>query len=449
MIYDVIVIGTGAGGSTAARELSSEGLNVLILEKGKSYKAGTAANHIKTTSIDLKPDELDIQKISRNRKLNFNPDYDFFNFPSELLHVEGIGGTTTVTLANACYSCSACYHNSAITQLKSHDLNLFEELIETSGDLNVSPLPREFMGPATIKIAKAAEELGYIVEPMPKFIDFDKCNNCGLCINGCPLGAKWDAGHFVEEATQNGATLIEDFKVNRVLHQNGRVTGVEGRTEDDKVKKFSAKKVVLSAGSLNTPHVLRNSGIKEGVGEGLFVDLFITIGGYLKDAGLNREIPMGIKSEFGPYFMSPHFSNQLVSFIQEKGFDAADEDILGIMVKIADDATGNVLEDGTIEKKLTTNDVELLKEGYHKSVEVLIEAGVDESSIVCTPIRGAHPGGTAAIGRVVDGSLETSIEGLFVADASVIERAPGRPPILTITAIGKNVAKNIIKQIKN
>ncbi|HEY0196391.1 MAG TPA: FAD-binding protein, partial [Methanobacterium sp.] len=210
MIYDVIVIGTGAGGSTAARELSSEGLNVLILEKGKSYKAGTASSHIKTTSIELKSDKSDIDRISRNKKIKINPNYDFFNFPSELLHVEGLGGTTTVSLANACYSCSACYHNSAISQLKSHDLNLFEELIEASGDLKVNSLPREFMGPATIKIAKAADELGYIVEPMPKFIDFDKCNNCGLCINGCPLDAKWDANHFIKEATESGATLVED-----------------------------------------------------------------------------------------------------------------------------------------------------------------------------------------------------------------------------------------------
>ena len=31
---------------------------------------------------------------------------------------------------------------------------------------------------------------------------------------------------------------------------------------------------------------------------------------------------MEIKSEFGPYFLSPHFSGQLVQFIQEKGFPA-------------------------------------------------------------------------------------------------------------------------------
>lgn len=449
MIYDVIVIGTGAGGSTAARELSSEGLNILILEKGKSYKAGTAANHIKTITIDLKSNKIDFNEISRDKKPKINAKYEFFNFPSELMNVEGVGGTTTVTLANACYSCSACYHNSAVSQLKSHDLNLFEELMETSSDLNVSPIPRKFMGPATIKIAKAAEKLGYIVEAMPKFIDFEKCNNCGLCINSCPLGAKWDASHFVQEAVENGATLIEDFEVKKVLQQDSKVTGVEGKTADGQIKEFKAQKVILAAGSLNTPYILRNSGITQGVGEGLFVDLFITVGGYMKDAGLNTDLPMGVKSEFGHYFLSPHFSAQLVQLLQEKGYPAEDEDVMGIMVKIADESNGKLLEDGSIEKQLTINDAKFLMDGYDKSAEILLEAGVDESSIVCTSIRGAHPGGTAAIGRVVDKSLETEIKGLYVADASVIERAPGRPPILTINALAKKVAKNIIKQMRS
>ena len=69
--------------------------------------------------------------------------------------------------------------------------------------------------------------------------------------------------------------------------------------------------------------------------------------------------------------------------------------------------------------------------------------GVEPSSITSTPIRGAHPGGTAAIGKVVDKNLETCIKGLFIADASVIPQAPGRPPILTILALAKRLSKNI------
>lgn len=466
MIFDVIVIGTGAGGATAAKELSKAGLKVLVLEKGKSYKNGTAVKHIKTVKVnhELKSNESIEEKSNQdhihhpehdskytfhNHHFKHDSRYAFINHPPELMYVEGLGGTTTVTLANACYSCSACYHNSAISQLENHDLNLFEELIEASGDLKVSPLPKDFMGPATLKIAKAGEKLGFIVESMPKFIDFDKCDNCGTCINGCSKDAKWDAKHFIKEAAAIGATVLENHHVLRVIHDGKRVNGVECRTTDGQIKEFNARKVIIAAGALNTPHILRNSEITDGVGEGLFVDLFITVGGYLKNAGLNREIPMGIKSEFGPYFLSPHFSNQLVSLIKEKGFPAHDEDVLGIMVKIADEANGLLLDDGTIQKPLKRRDIGLLKEGYDKSVQMLVEAGVDKSSIVSTPIRGAHPGGTAAVGRVVNKSMETEIKGLFVADASVIERAPGRPPILTITAIAKNVAKNIIQEMKN
>lgn len=476
MIFDVIVIGTGAGGATAAKELINAGLKVLVLEKGKSYKTGTAVEHIKTVNVNLEPKSNELPEKKSNKDYTHHPKHDsryafyspehdpksfhnhhfkhdsryvFLNHPPELMYVEGLGGTTTVSLANACYSCSACYHNSAISQLDNHEINLFEELIEASGDLKVSPLPKEFMGPATLKIAKAGEKLGFIMESMPKFIDFDKCDNCGTCINGCCKDAKWDAKHFINKAAVTGATVMENHHVLRVIHDGELVSGVECRTKDGQLKEFNTRKVILAAGALNTPYILRNSGITDGVGEGLFVDLFITVGGYLKNAGLNREIPMGIKSEFGPYFLSPHFSNQLVSLIEEKGISARDEDALGIMVKIADEANGLLLDDGTIEKPLKGRDIELLKEGYDKSVQMLMEAGVDKSSIVSTPIRGAHPGGTAAVGRVVNKSMETEIKGLYVADASVIKRAPGRPPILTIIAIAKNVAKNIIQEMKN
>ena len=47
MIYDVIIVGTGAGGATIANELSDKGLNILMLEKGHDNPRGTAANQHK------------------------------------------------------------------------------------------------------------------------------------------------------------------------------------------------------------------------------------------------------------------------------------------------------------------------------------------------------------------------------------------------------------------
>ncbi len=435
MIYDVIIVGTGAGGATVAHELSDKDLNILVLEKGFDHPNGTAANNIETTRLFMNIKDA----TDEDNK------YEFLRYPAELMHIEGFGGTTPASLANACYACTSCYKNSATAQFKGYDLELFEELLDASRELKVGSLPAEMMGPATRMVVEEGEKLGYFMEPMPKFIDFAKCDSCGLCILGCTKGAKWDANNFLGDIrkAENNTEIKSDFTVSRVLHSNNMVEGVEGTNQNGEVISYLAKIVVVAAGALNTPKILMNSGIIDGVSDGLFTDLFITVGGYLKDVKLNTEIPMGVKSEFGPYFLSPHFSNQLIPLIEEKGFNPSPNDVMGVMVKIADEANGKIYKNGNIVKEITERDLNLLKEGYNKSVELLKAIGVEPSSLSSTPIRGAHPGGTAAIGRVVDKNLQTSVKGLFISDASVIPQAPGRPPILTIIALSKRLSKTI------
>ena len=117
---------------------------------------------------------------------------------------------------------------------------------------------------------------------------------------------------------------------------------------------------------------------------------------------------------------------------------------MGLMVKIKDDNTGKVTGNSVI-KYNTLNDVELLSKGSAIAGSILTRAGVDAHTLVSTPPRGAHPGGTAALGDVVDKNLETDIAGLFVADASVFPESPGAPPVLTIIALAKRLAKHIIQ----
>ena len=167
----------------------------------------------------------------------------------------------------------------------------------------------------------------------------------------------------------------------------------------------------------------------------------------IKDANLKNELMMGIKAEFGPYFLSPHYSMQLLPLMKEKGIKARESDVIGIMLKFADTCIGTIDNNGNIEKTLTKVDADLIKEGYEKAVKILLKLGVDEGSIVATSLKGAHPGGTAAVGEVVDNNFETEIKGLYVSDASVIPEAPGRPPILTIVAIAKKVAKIVNNNI--
>lgn len=372
--------------------------------------------------------------------------YEFLTRPLDLTNIEEIGGTTTSSIGNACFSCSGCYSNSIIQQFEDKNLNIFEELLEASGELNVTYFPKKLWGHSTQLIAKAGEELGYIVEPMPKFINFEKCRLCGKCVNGCVFDAKWDGTYFVREALEYGAELKCEMNVFEILHDNNRVTGVACIDRNNEKHIFKSKSVIVAAGALNTPVILKNSGI-DNVGGQIFFDIFTTIGGYLEDANLKNELLMGVKAEFGPYFLSPHYSMQLLPLMKNKGITAEEKDVIGLMLKFADTCIGTIDKNGNIEKTLTKVDVDLIKEGYDKAINILLKLGVDEKSIVATSLKGAHPGGTAAVGEVVDNNFETKIRGLYVCDASVIPEAPGRPPILTIVAIAKKVAKIVNRNI--
>lgn len=434
-IYDVIVIGTGAGGATVAKDLAQNSKKVLILEKGSAQQDGSYVSHMKVKQIHLK------NNLSDEDRQN----YEFLTKPLELTNIEEIGGTTTSSIGNACFSCSGCYTNSIMQQFEDKNLDIFEELLEASGELNVRYFPKKQWGHATQLIAEAGQELGYIVEPMPKFINFEKCRFCGKCVNGCVFDAKWDATYFVKEAIDYGAELKTDFNVFEIIHENGEVVGVAGIDKNNEKHILKAKKVIVSAGALNTPIILKNSGIKN-VGGQIFFDIFTTIGGYLEDANLKNELMMGVKAEFGPYFLSPHYSMQLIPLMEKKGIEVNERDVIGLMLKFADTCIGTIDANGNIEKTLTKVDVDLIKEGYEKAIKILLKMGVEPDSIVATSLKGAHPGGTAAVGEVVNTDFESEIKGLYVCDASVIPEAPGRPPILTIVAIAKKVAK-IVNQV--
>jgi len=412
------------------------GCKVLILEKGSIQNSGSYVECMKTKEIYLN------NNLSDSDKMN----YEFLTLPLTLTNIEEIGGTTNSSIGNACFSCSGCYSNSIMQQFEDKDLNIFEELIEASEELNVTYFPKKLWGHSTQLIAQAGEELGYIVEPMPKFINFEKCQSCGKCVNGCLFDAKWDATYFVREAVEYGAELVTEFNVFEVLHENNEVIGVVGINKNNEKVVYKAKRVVVAAGALNTPIILKNSKFKN-VGNQIFFDIFTTIGGYLENAQLKNELLMGIKAEFGPYFLSPHYSMQLLPLMQEKGIVVEEKDVIGIMLKFADTCIGTIDSEGNIEKTLTKLDVDLIKEGYEKAVNILLKLGVKPESIVATSLKGAHPGGTAAIGDVVDNNFETEVKGVYVSDASVIPEAPGRPPILTIVAIAKKVAKIVYKNI--
>lgn len=419
--FDVIVVGSGMGGATLARELVARGKSVLVLEKGRfEQKLGTFKDDLRY--YDANP----VTRIPHKSKEG-----------TILWRTFMAGGSTVVSCGNGVRALEA--------ELASCGLSLGAELAEMEAEMAVAPIDDSLLSEGSLALAAAAADLGYEMQHMPKFVSTARCHACGSCVHGCPYGAKWTAVNQLSSLTEQGADIWYEATVDRVIVENGRAVGVAGYRQREAFT-ASAGTVVLAAGGLGTPVILLRSGID--AGKGLFVDLLVNT--YGSTSGLNQvhEPAMtlvGLQDhEERGFLISPYVQHSRpVRMIElgTQGMLMSTGKMLGMMTKITDERAGQVFPDGSVSKPVTAQDQRKLTEGSNRCREIMIKAGVDPSSVVVSKPQGAHPGGTAAIGEVVDSNLETKVEGLFVCDASVLPVAPGLPPMLTIGALAKHLAK--------
>ena len=391
-----IVVGSGAGGATVAKELAASGHRVLLIERGPEIAEEDAHRYYANVGTEVK-----------------------------LMRTFCLGGTTMVSGGNALRCLEA--------ELQALGIDLSGEFAEAEHELGVQELPDDLIGDGTRRLMDAAARLGFQVRKMPKFIDPDACCRDGRCSLGCPVSARWNAVRYVDAARENGAVVMTGTTVDEVLTRHHRVSGVRCGT-----RVFSDDLVVIAAGALETPRLVSPLGIPTSP---LFCDTFATIGGICPGIGFDRDVPMGAYLVHGGSLIMPHYSRQLVTLVAEAGYPASEQDILAMMVKIRDEDGGCVGE--TVEKAVTEQDARLIASGAAVAGAILWEAGVGPGTFVTAPLRGSHPGGTARIGVAVDTTLRTSVDGLYISDASVLPAAPGAPPILTIIALAKHAAKRM------
>ena len=332
--------------------------------------------------------------------------------------------------------------------LMKYGVDISAEVKELKEELPVAPLKDEMVGPMSKRLMDSAQTLGYNWNKLDKFMYQDRWRpEYKFGHYGDPHQVKWSARMYVEQAMANGAKLINHAKVHKVLFENKKAVGVEFVKGNRKHQAF-ASKVVISAGGIGSPVILRASGIKR-AGYNFFFDPLIGVRGTVKDIEVpNSEIPMtaGVHIEDEGYMMTdmahPFAINAIFAasvFNIKKLFSR--RNTLQIMVKAKDELGGKLTDQGGVRKILDKKEKKKLWNGFNRAKGILKNAGATD--IYKTSYIAAHPGGTVKIGDLVDSNLMTPYDNLFVCDCSVIPEAWGMPPTTTLIALGKRLAKHL------
>jgi choline dehydrogenase-like flavoprotein len=105
--------------------------------------------------------------------------------------------------------------------------------------------------------------------------------------------------------------------------------------------------------------------------------------------------------------------------------------------------------EGKISKPMTDRDRWRLNHASNAARKILIRAGCKPDSVFVGPLRGTHPSGTVRIGEILDSRLESPIRGLYVSDASCFPEALDRPTVLTLIALSRRLAEDLLEKDKS
>jgi choline dehydrogenase-like flavoprotein len=419
-----IVVGSGAGGATVAKELQGK-FHVTVLEAGEEFHPFAlempAIELGKRTGMLL--DEREMSLFFRTFQVRKTPDLI-------LMNGLGLGGSTTVSCGNGL---------RMDKDLKAIGIHLDDEFEEVFQEIPVTTIHQKRWHKYTRRLFEICCEMGLDPQPLPKMGHYEKCISCGRCMFGCKKGAKWDSRQFLQVARERGAQVITRCRVESVVIEHGYAKGVEVQ-HGFRRQFYPADLVILAAGGFGTPVILQNSGIP--CEPRLFVDPVLCLAVKWEGALQFKEIEMPFAVQREHYILSPYFD--YVSFLFNRAWKVPAKDTLGIMIKLADSTTGNISKHD-VSKPLTTLDRERLDGAIETVKEILLRFGAKEQDIFLGTLYGGHPGGMLPLTKREAESFhhDRLPENLYVADASLIPKSLGNPPILTIVAMAKRISKLI------
>ena len=488
---DVVIIGTGPGGATAARVLAEAGVDVILVEEGRPWpreaRSADAWSSFKGAWRDAS------MQVARGRA--FWP----------VLQGCAVGGTTPINGA-IIHRMPEQIHAAWCERYGVGDVLAWERLTSVydrlDDELGVAPAPESRWGQNNDLFRRGAESMGMVSNPIRRCVR--DCKGTSRCTQGCPSAAKQSMDvTFIPYAMERGARVYATCRVERVMMRGRRATGVRARFRQPTtgetgaaVQLHARHGVIVAAGAIHTPLLLMGAGTGRPsgqVGRGLMCHPGSSVLGVFEervnmwygatqgyesthywDEGMKFEV-VGVPPAVAAARL-PGYGQRLMGYLGEA------RHITSWGVQIRARTVGRVRRGfggrPAISYDLVNQDVALLKLGLKRLVHMAFGAGAKRvlmgvhgmPEVLTAPEQAdaidalpndprlfhaicAHLFGTAAIGATPetgvvreDGSVWDA-EGLYVMDASVLPTNMGVNPQHTICAASWLMAERLADRI--
>lgn len=250
---DAVIVGTGAGGGTAAEILSHAGLNVIMIEEGP-LRSSSDFHMLESEAYP----QLYQESAGRRTK----------DKGIVILQGRSVGGSTTVNWTSSFRTPPPTLHywqeHFGLSEYTQDALAPWFERMERR--LNVHVWNEQPPNENNAVLARGAGKLGVPWALIPRNVN--RCYNLGYCGMGCPTNAKQSMlVTTIPSALDRGATLLTRLRAERFVFDGERVTHVEcaaldasGLRPGPHTVRIAARTFVAAGGAINTPALLLRSG---------------------------------------------------------------------------------------------------------------------------------------------------------------------------------------------
>jgi choline dehydrogenase-like flavoprotein len=254
---DYVVIGSGAGGATAAVTLARGGAKVAIVEAGPWRDPDDYPSSVYGAMRDM----IDSWGATFTRGRAFWP----------IVQGSLVGGSTVINSAICVRTPADIFEqwqrdhgigNAAYAEA------LWRLQDELERELCAEEVPVNARGRSNLLAKQGADALGYSSHYMRRYIK--GCTGDGQCLQGCKSDRKQSLNrNFIPEVMRLGGQVISCAPVSRILMEGTRAVGVTGRFRHPQSRErgaeftVRAKKGVLVAASVTrSPLLLMASGLR-------------------------------------------------------------------------------------------------------------------------------------------------------------------------------------------